>query len=85
MSSFGQLGTILNQLPLDFPTRKFHISFCLYPQFSGEEEAKIKRAAGTYCSNQPFALELIKSKQKKDQRFNSFIQVNGLLVQWLLS
>uniref|UniRef100_A0A673FT54 Rho guanine nucleotide exchange factor 12-like n=1 Tax=Sinocyclocheilus rhinocerous TaxID=307959 RepID=A0A673FT54_9TELE len=42
--------------------------------FSGEEEAKIKRAAGTYCSNQPFALELIKSKQKKDQRFNSFIQ-----------
>uniref|UniRef100_A0A672QXU2 Rho guanine nucleotide exchange factor 12-like n=1 Tax=Sinocyclocheilus grahami TaxID=75366 RepID=A0A672QXU2_SINGR len=42
--------------------------------FSGEEEAKIKRAAGMYCSNQPFALELIKSKQKKDQRFNSFIQ-----------
>ncbi|XP_051552026.1 rho guanine nucleotide exchange factor 12-like isoform X1 [Myxocyprinus asiaticus] len=42
--------------------------------FSGEEEEKIKRAAGTYCSNQPFALELIKSKQKKDQRFNSFIQ-----------
>ncbi|XP_048045505.1 rho guanine nucleotide exchange factor 12 isoform X2 [Megalobrama amblycephala] len=42
--------------------------------FSGEEESKIKRAAGTYCSNQPFALELIKSKQKKDQRFNAFIQ-----------
>uniref|UniRef100_A0A8C2IHT8 Rho guanine nucleotide exchange factor (GEF) 12b n=1 Tax=Cyprinus carpio TaxID=7962 RepID=A0A8C2IHT8_CYPCA len=42
--------------------------------FSGEEEAKIKRAAGMYCSNQPFALELIKSKQKKDQRFTSFIQ-----------
>uniref|UniRef100_A0A672SXG9 Rho guanine nucleotide exchange factor 12-like n=1 Tax=Sinocyclocheilus grahami TaxID=75366 RepID=A0A672SXG9_SINGR len=42
--------------------------------FSEEEETKIKRAAGTYCSNQPFALELIKSKQKKDQRFNSFIQ-----------
>lgn len=85
MSSFDQLGTILNQLLFDFPTRKSHISLCLYPQFSGEEEAKIKRAAGTYCSNQPFALELIKSKQKKDQRFNSFIQVNGLLVQWLLS
>uniref|UniRef100_A0A8C1QPT3 Rho guanine nucleotide exchange factor (GEF) 12b n=1 Tax=Cyprinus carpio TaxID=7962 RepID=A0A8C1QPT3_CYPCA len=42
--------------------------------FSGEEEVKIKRAAGMYCSNQPFALELIKSKQKKDQRFTSFIQ-----------
>ncbi|XP_056314532.1 rho guanine nucleotide exchange factor 12 isoform X3 [Danio aesculapii] len=42
--------------------------------FSEEEEDKIKRAVGTYCSNQPFALELIKSKQKKDQRFNAFIQ-----------
>ncbi|TRY92099.1 hypothetical protein DNTS_022021, partial [Danionella cerebrum] len=42
--------------------------------FSGEEEAKIKRAVGMYCSNQPFALELIKGKQKKEQRFNAFIQ-----------
>ncbi|XP_068615575.1 rho guanine nucleotide exchange factor 12-like, partial [Brachionichthys hirsutus] len=41
--------------------------------FSGEEE-KIKRAVGTFCSNQPFALEIIKTKQKKDSRFSSFIQ-----------
>ncbi|XP_062845253.1 rho guanine nucleotide exchange factor 12 isoform X2 [Trichomycterus rosablanca] len=42
--------------------------------FSGTEEEKIKRAVGTFCSNQPFALELMKSRQKKDQRFASFVQ-----------
>ncbi|XP_031427370.1 rho guanine nucleotide exchange factor 12 isoform X3 [Clupea harengus] len=42
--------------------------------FSGTEEQKIKQAVGTFCSNQPFALELIKSRQKKDQRFISFMQ-----------
>ncbi|PWA24358.1 hypothetical protein CCH79_00011927 [Gambusia affinis] len=39
-----------------------------------EEEEKIKRAIGTFCSNQPSALELIKTRQKKDQRFNLFMQ-----------
>ncbi|XP_015243368.1 PREDICTED: rho guanine nucleotide exchange factor 12-like [Cyprinodon variegatus] len=39
-----------------------------------EEEEKIKRAVGTFCSNQPSALELIKTRQKKDQRFNLFMQ-----------
>lgn len=42
--------------------------------FGEEEEEKIKRAVGTFCSNQPSALELIKTRQKKDQRFNQFIQ-----------
>ncbi|XP_041807971.1 rho guanine nucleotide exchange factor 12-like isoform X3 [Chelmon rostratus] len=42
--------------------------------FSDEEEEKIKRAVGTFCSNQPSALELIKSRQKKDQRFTLFMQ-----------
>ncbi|XP_068173221.1 rho guanine nucleotide exchange factor 12 isoform X2 [Antennarius striatus] len=42
--------------------------------FSGGEEEKIKLAVGTFCSNQPFALEIIKTKQKKDSRFASFIQ-----------
>ncbi|KAL0994607.1 hypothetical protein UPYG_G00124770 [Umbra pygmaea] len=42
--------------------------------FSDGEEEKIKRAVGTFCSNQPFALELIKTRQKKDQRFTSFMQ-----------
>ncbi|XP_030600317.1 rho guanine nucleotide exchange factor 12 isoform X1 [Archocentrus centrarchus] len=42
--------------------------------FSGGEEEKIKQAVGTFCSNQPFALELIKTKQKKDSKFTSFIQ-----------
>lgn len=47
--------------------------YCL--QFSGSEEEKIKQAVGTFCSNQPFALEIIKTKQKKDSRFTAFIQV----------
>ncbi|XP_040907371.1 rho guanine nucleotide exchange factor 12 isoform X2 [Toxotes jaculatrix] len=42
--------------------------------FGEEEEEKIKRAVGTFCSNQPSALELIKTKKKKDQRFNLFMQ-----------
>ncbi|XP_070699506.1 rho guanine nucleotide exchange factor 12-like [Pempheris klunzingeri] len=42
--------------------------------FSGEEEEKIKRAVGTFCSNQPSALELIKSRKKKDQRFTLFMR-----------
>uniref|UniRef100_A0A6Q2ZKZ4 Rho guanine nucleotide exchange factor (GEF) 12a n=1 Tax=Esox lucius TaxID=8010 RepID=A0A6Q2ZKZ4_ESOLU len=42
--------------------------------FSDGEEEKIKLAVGTFCSNQPFALELIKTRQKKDQRFTSFMQ-----------
>ncbi|XP_061818723.2 rho guanine nucleotide exchange factor 12 isoform X1 [Nerophis lumbriciformis] len=42
--------------------------------FSGEEEEKIKRAVATFCSNQPSALELIKTKKKKDQRFTLFMR-----------
>ncbi|XP_032905513.1 rho guanine nucleotide exchange factor 12 isoform X4 [Amblyraja radiata] len=42
--------------------------------FSCSEEDKFKRAAATFCSNQPFALELIKSKQKKESRFQAIIQ-----------
>ncbi|KAM9332805.1 rho guanine nucleotide exchange factor 12 [Pholidichthys leucotaenia] len=42
--------------------------------FSGEEEDKIISAVGTFCSNQPSALELIKSRKKKDQKFNLFMQ-----------
>nr|XP_020454230.1 rho guanine nucleotide exchange factor 12-like isoform X2 [Monopterus albus] len=42
--------------------------------FSGEEEEKIKIRVGTFCSNQPPALELIKTRQRKDQRFNLFLQ-----------
>ncbi|XP_028276713.1 rho guanine nucleotide exchange factor 12 isoform X2 [Parambassis ranga] len=42
--------------------------------FSEDEEEKITRAVGTFCSNQPSALELIKTRKKKDQRFNLFMQ-----------
>lgn len=45
-------------------------------QFSGPAEEKLKHATATFCSNQPFALEVIKSRQKKDSRFQTFVQVN---------
>ncbi|XP_006834057.1 PREDICTED: rho guanine nucleotide exchange factor 12 [Chrysochloris asiatica] len=41
--------------------------------FSGPGEEKLKQAAATFCSNQPFALEMIKSRQKKDSRFHTFV------------
>lgn len=46
-------------------------------QFSGPGEEKLKHAAATFCSNQPFALEMIKSRQKKDSRFQTFVQVSS--------
>ncbi|XP_042560291.1 rho guanine nucleotide exchange factor 12-like isoform X2 [Clupea harengus] len=42
--------------------------------FGDCEEERVKQAVATFCSNQPFALELIKTKQKKDTRFSAFMQ-----------
>lgn len=49
------------------------MSLCL--QFGGQEEEGLKQAVATFCSNQPFALEMIKSRQKKDPKFLMFVQV----------
>lgn len=54
-----------------------HVVTRVAPQFGGEEEEKIKRAVGTFCSNQPSALEFIKTKKKKDQRFYLFMRVSS--------
>uniref|UniRef100_A0A8C6QXX0 Rho guanine nucleotide exchange factor 12 n=1 Tax=Nannospalax galili TaxID=1026970 RepID=A0A8C6QXX0_NANGA len=51
-----------------------HIGEDLLIWFSGPGEEKLKHAAATFCSNQPFALEMIKSRQKKDSRFQTFVQ-----------
>uniref|UniRef100_A0A8C6GHD9 Rho guanine nucleotide exchange factor 12 n=1 Tax=Mus spicilegus TaxID=10103 RepID=A0A8C6GHD9_MUSSI len=51
-----------------------HIGEDLLIWFSGPGEEKLKHAAATFCSNQPFALEMIKSRQKKDSRFHTFVQ-----------
>ncbi|XP_068097096.1 rho guanine nucleotide exchange factor 12 isoform X3 [Hyperolius riggenbachi] len=42
--------------------------------FCGPEEERLKQAVATFCSNQPFALEMIKSRQKKDPKFLTFVQ-----------
>lgn len=54
----------------------FFFCFAFLAQFSGPGEEKLKHAAATFCSNQPFALEMIKSRQKKDSRFQTFVQVS---------
>ena len=59
------------------------VCVCVF-QFSGDEEDKIKRAVGTFCSNQPSALELIKSRKKKDQKFCLFMQVRTRTGQTVL-
>lgn len=60
---------------LDLSLPKFG-SLGFLAQFSGPAEEKLKHATATFCSNQPFALEVIKSRQKKDSRFQTFVQVN---------
>lgn len=42
--------------------------------FSGDEEQRMKTAMALFCSNLPSALELIRTRQKKDPRFASFVQ-----------
>ncbi|KAK0152594.1 Rho guanine nucleotide exchange factor 12 [Merluccius polli] len=51
-----------------------HIGDDLLAWFGGEQEGHVRQAVGTFCSNQPLALEIIKTRQKKEQRFNAFIQ-----------
>ncbi|CAL8364533.1 unnamed protein product [Lota lota] len=51
-----------------------HIGDDLLAWFGGEQEENVRQAVGTFCSNQPLALEIIKTRQKKEQRFNAFIQ-----------
>ncbi|XP_053307478.1 rho guanine nucleotide exchange factor 12 [Spea bombifrons] len=51
-----------------------HIGDDVLSWFSGAEEEKLKQAVATFCSNQPFALDMIKSRQKKDSRFLTFVQ-----------
>lgn len=62
----------LQEAQCSFPV----VFFALLAQFSGPGEERLKHAAATFCSNQPFALEMIKARQKKDSRFQTFVQVS---------
>lgn len=51
---------------------------CIYVcvlQFEGAEGEWFQKLTARFCSHQSWALDQIKSRQKKDPRFNSFIQV----------
>ncbi|XP_077645464.1 rho guanine nucleotide exchange factor 11-like [Lonchura striata] len=43
-------------------------------RFEGAAQEEFQRAAAAFCSSQSMALELIRSKQRKEARFQSFIQ-----------
>lgn len=47
----------------------------LPPQFEGTEGSWFQKISARFCSRQSFALEQLKAKQRKDTRFNQFIQV----------
>ncbi|XP_039249342.2 rho guanine nucleotide exchange factor 12-like isoform X1 [Styela clava] len=51
------------------------ISHVLLEMFDGDRGEKFKNECAKYCGNQTAALEFIKERCKKDQKFNSFIQM----------
>lgn len=44
-------------------------------QFNGSEGEWFQKLTARFCSRQSWTLVQIKSRQKKDSRFNTFIQV----------
>ncbi|XP_075047233.1 rho guanine nucleotide exchange factor 1 isoform X2 [Mixophyes fleayi] len=50
------------------------IGSTLLQRFDGTEGLWFQKISSRYCSRQPFALEQLKQKQKKDPRFTQFIQ-----------
>ncbi|XP_028835514.1 rho guanine nucleotide exchange factor 1 isoform X2 [Denticeps clupeoides] len=50
------------------------IATTLINRFSGSEGEWFQKISGRFCSYQSWALDQIKSRQKKDARFNTFIQ-----------
>lgn len=52
-----------------------HVYMCVF-QFGGTEGEWFQKLTARFCSYQTYALDQIKQRQKKDARFNSFIQVS---------
>ncbi|XP_044290818.1 rho guanine nucleotide exchange factor 1 isoform X2 [Varanus komodoensis] len=50
------------------------IGSTLLARFAGSEGAWFQKISARFCSRQSFALEQLKAKQKKEPRFNQFIQ-----------
>ncbi|XP_030068886.1 rho guanine nucleotide exchange factor 1 isoform X2 [Microcaecilia unicolor] len=50
------------------------IGDALLARFDGQEGDWFQKISSRFCSHQSFALEQLKGKQKKDPRFNQFIQ-----------
>lgn len=46
-------------------------------QFDGPAREELQQVAAQFCSYQSIALELIKTKQRKESRFQLFMQVRS--------
>lgn len=53
----------------------FYIYFFGAFKFEGTEGEWFQKLTARFCSHQSWALDQIKSRQKKEARFNAFIQV----------
>lgn len=50
-------------------------------QFDGPAREELQQVAAQFCSYQSIALELIKTKQRKESRFQLFMQVSWAMSQ----
>ncbi|KAM4704550.1 rho guanine nucleotide exchange factor 1 isoform 2-T2 [Rhinophrynus dorsalis] len=64
----------LKRLRLDNNSLIQEIGSTLLNRFDGPEGSWFQKISSRFCSRQPFALEQLKVKQKKDPRFTQFIQ-----------
>lgn len=48
---------------------------CSASQFDGPAREELQQVAAQFCSYQSIALELIKTRQRKESRFQLFMQV----------
>lgn len=48
-------------------------------QFDGEEGLRFRQACAIFCGNQSHALEVLRVKQKKDQKLAMFLHVSTSL------
>ncbi|KAM8926979.1 rho guanine nucleotide exchange factor 1 isoform 1-T1 [Pelodytes ibericus] len=64
----------LKRLRLENNSVVQEIGSTLLHRFHGPEGSWFQKISSRFCSRQPFALEQLKQKQKKDPRFTQFIQ-----------
>lgn len=52
-------------------------AFCSASQFDGPAREELQQVAARFCSSQSVGLELVKARQRKDSRFQLFMQARA--------